>query len=60
MRLRLSPPGAFIGEDRAPCLSCSPHMYDSPLLSGGEGEPRPDSGHHNEDLGEKKHPNQLH
>lgn len=29
------------------------------LLSGGEGEPWPDSGHHNEDLGEKERPNQL-
>ncbi len=31
-----------------------------PLMSGGEGEPWPDSGHHNEDLGEKERPNQLH
>lgn len=29
-------------------------------LSGGAGEPWPDSGHHNEDPGEKERPNQLH
>lgn len=37
---------------------CSPNS--TPLLSGGEGEPWPDSRHHNEDLGEKERPNQLH
>ena len=42
-------------------LSSSPYLPNFTLhLSGGEGEPWPDSGHHNEDLGEKERPNQLH
>lgn len=42
-------------------LSPSPCLPNFTLhLSGGEGEPRPDSGHHNEDPGEKERPDQLH